>query len=88
MLWRDRRQLRFFGTPEQLIELFAAWERAGACDGFNLLPAVLDDVDLFVDRAVPLGQKSGLFRADYTGTTLRGHFGLARPPSRYEAAAP
>ena len=80
--------LRFVGAPEQLIELFGAWEREGACDGFNLLPAVLDDVDLFVDRAVPLGQKSGLFRADYAGTTLRDHFGLARPPSQYEGAAP
>jgi alkanesulfonate monooxygenase SsuD/methylene tetrahydromethanopterin reductase-like flavin-dependent oxidoreductase (luciferase family) len=80
--------LRFVGTPEQLIELFAAWEREGACDGFNLLPAVLDDVDLFVDRAIPLGQKNGLFRADYAGTTLRDHFGLTRPVSQYEGAAP
>ena len=79
--------LRFIGTPEQLVELFAGWEREGACDGFNLLPAVLDDIEFFVDRAIPLGQKAGLFRADYTGTTLREHLGLARPRSRYEGTA-
>jgi len=82
------RGLRFIGSPEQLIELFALWQRAGACDGFNLLPEVLDDVDLLVDRAIPLGQKSGLLRTDYAGATSREHFGLARPLSQYADAAP
>jgi alkanesulfonate monooxygenase SsuD/methylene tetrahydromethanopterin reductase-like flavin-dependent oxidoreductase (luciferase family) len=80
--------LRFIGSPEQLVELFALWQRAGACDGFNLLPEVLDDVDLLVDRAIPLGQKNGLLRTDYVSATLREHFGLARPLSQYADAAP
>jgi alkanesulfonate monooxygenase SsuD/methylene tetrahydromethanopterin reductase-like flavin-dependent oxidoreductase (luciferase family) len=79
--------LRFVGTPEQLVELFAGWEREGACDGFNLLPAVLEHIEPFVDRVIPLAQKTELFRRDYAGTTLREHLGLARPRSQYEGAA-
>ena len=30
----------------------------------------------FVDQVVPLLQERGVFRADYTGTTLRDHLGL------------
>jgi hypothetical protein len=30
-----------------------------------------------VDKVVPLLQELGTFRADYTGTTLRDHLGLA-----------
>jgi alkanesulfonate monooxygenase SsuD/methylene tetrahydromethanopterin reductase-like flavin-dependent oxidoreductase (luciferase family) len=78
---------RFVGAPEQLVALFAEWREANACDGFNLLPAVLDDLDLLVDQAVPLGQSAGILRTEYTGATLREHFGLARPPSRYEGSA-
>ncbi|TFV37984.1 hypothetical protein E4K65_42655 [Bradyrhizobium niftali] len=33
-------------------------------------------------------QKRGLFRTEYTGTTLRDHFGLPRPVSRYAKRAP
>jgi hypothetical protein len=32
-----------------------------------------------VGQVVPLLQERGLFRADYTGTTLRQHLGLRRP---------
>jgi alkanesulfonate monooxygenase SsuD/methylene tetrahydromethanopterin reductase-like flavin-dependent oxidoreductase (luciferase family) len=73
---------RFVGTPAQLVGLFGDC----ACDGFNLLPAVVpDDVDLLLDGAIPLAQRAGLFRLDYTGTTLREHFGLRRPHSQYAA---
>jgi hypothetical protein len=38
----------------------------------------------FVDQVVPLLQERGVFRADYTGTTLRDHLGLdpLTPPDR------
>jgi hypothetical protein len=32
---------------------------------------------------VPLLVRRGLFRAEYTGTTLREHYGLARPANGY-----
>ena len=38
------------------------------------------------DDVVPLLQARGLFRREYEGTTLREHYGLPRPTSRYAAA--
>ena len=39
-----------------------------------------------MDKVVPLLQELGTFRADYTGTTLRDHLGLA--PLGRPGAAP
>jgi alkanesulfonate monooxygenase SsuD/methylene tetrahydromethanopterin reductase-like flavin-dependent oxidoreductase (luciferase family) len=79
---------RFVGTPAGLVELFAEWSAAEACDGFNLLPAVLpDDVDLLVDAVLPLARTRGLVRSDYTGMTLREHLGLSRPVSQFAVSA-
>jgi hypothetical protein len=36
-------------------------------------------LDVFVAEVVPLLQRRGLFRTEYEGTTLRGHYGLDRP---------
>jgi hypothetical protein len=33
----------------------------------------------FVDHVVPLLQRQGRFRTEYTGRTLRDHLGLQRP---------
>jgi hypothetical protein len=53
------------------------------------MPDVLPTgLDTFVDTVVPILQKRGLFRTEYTGTTLRDHFGLARPASRFAKQAP
>jgi hypothetical protein len=41
-----------------------------------LYPAGLDD---FLDHVVPILQQRGLFRTEYSGSTLRDHFGLKRP---------
>ena len=71
------------GTPEQIADDIEHWFRAGAADGFNLMPDVLPDgLQAFIDGVVPLLQKRGIFRTDYEGSTLREHFGLARPPGR------
>lgn len=71
------------GSPERIADTMQEWFTTGAADGFNvmppLLPAVLED---FVDYVVPLLQDRGLFRREYTGTTLREHYGLARPAGR------
>ena len=45
-----------------------------------LLPKMLD---VFIAEVVPIFQKRGLFRTAYAGTTLRDHFGLAQPESRF-----
>ena len=42
-------------------------------------PALFDP---FVDQVVPLLQERGVFRAEYEGSTLREHLGLAPLPSQ------
>jgi alkanesulfonate monooxygenase SsuD/methylene tetrahydromethanopterin reductase-like flavin-dependent oxidoreductase (luciferase family) len=77
------------GTSEQIADDIEAWFRAGAADGFNLMPDVLPSgLETFVDTVVPILQQRGLFRTDYSGSTLRGHFDLAKPPSRFAQSKP
>ncbi|WP_265590338.1 LLM class flavin-dependent oxidoreductase [Saccharothrix syringae] len=77
------------GTPEQVADHVELWFTTGAADGFNvmapLLPSGLED---FVDHVVPLLRARGLFRAEYSGRTLREHYGLPRPVSRYAEVVP
>jgi alkanesulfonate monooxygenase SsuD/methylene tetrahydromethanopterin reductase-like flavin-dependent oxidoreductase (luciferase family) len=75
----------FAGTPEQVANAMQEWWEQGAADGFNVMPAVLPaGLEAFVDHVVPVLQRRGLFRTDYTGTTLREHYGLPRPANRNE----
>jgi FMN-dependent oxidoreductase (nitrilotriacetate monooxygenase family) len=70
----------FAGTPEQVADALQHWFTNGAADGFNIMAPVLPSgLELFVDHVVPILQQRGLFRTEYTGTTLREHYGLARP---------
>ena len=72
------------GTPTQIADELQAWFEGGAADGFNVLvphlPGGLEDVANFV---VPELQRRGLFRRNYSGSTLRDHLGLKRPANRY-----
>ena len=73
----------FTGTPVQLADDLQTWFESGAADGFNIMPAVLPSgLEAFVEKVVPILQERGLFRADYTGATLRDHLGLERPADR------
>jgi FMN-dependent oxidoreductase (nitrilotriacetate monooxygenase family) len=76
------------GGPEQIADTLAEWFLAGAGDGFNIMPDYFPSgAELFVDHVVPLLRKRGVFRHEYTGTTLREHLGLPRPASRYTSTA-
>lgn len=56
------------GTPEQIADLMEDWFRDGAADGFNLMPPVLPAMlDVFIAEVVPLLQRRGLFRTEYSG---------------------
>ncbi len=80
---RSRSHGSFVGTPEQLADHMQRWFEDGACDGFNIMPAYFPaELDLFVDEAVPVLQRRGLFRREYQSSTLRGHLGLAVPARR------
>lgn len=68
------------GTPEQIADDLELWFTKGAADGFNIMPPTYPQgLELFVDTVVPELQRRGLFRTEYTGSTLREHYGLARP---------
>jgi FMN-dependent oxidoreductase (nitrilotriacetate monooxygenase family) len=72
------------GTPEQVADDLQLWFENGAADGFNYMPpAIPDQLEVFVDTVVPILQERGIFRREYEGTTLREHYGLERPASRY-----
>ena len=76
------------GTPEYVADELEAWLKQDAADGFNVIcnhyPKPLEDFCTMVvlrSFSVP-----GCFpaRAYTAGTTLREHFGLRVPRSRYD----
>ncbi|SCK31453.1 FMN-dependent oxidoreductase, nitrilotriacetate monooxygenase family [Streptomyces sp. AmelKG-E11A] len=67
----------FVGTPRTVADAIDTFVRTDGADGFVLVPHLTPGLDDFVDSVVPLLQEKGVFRADYTGTTLRDHLGLA-----------
>jgi alkanesulfonate monooxygenase SsuD/methylene tetrahydromethanopterin reductase-like flavin-dependent oxidoreductase (luciferase family) len=76
----------FAGTALELADLMEDWAGAGL-GGFRLRPAALPhDLDQIAARLVPELQRRGLFRRSYEASTLRGLFGLDRPPNRYAVA--
>ena len=75
--------MHFTGTPEQLAAHVIAWQDAGAVDGFTIMGSTLPyELTAFVDHVVPILQRQGRFRTEYTGSTLRDHLGLDRPAGR------
>lgn len=65
------------GTPEQIADSVEEWFRSGAADGFNVQCDVYPGgLELFVDHVVPELQRRGLFRREYSGSTLREHYGV------------
>ena len=76
------------GTPEQIAELIEDWFSDGAADGFNIMPPLLPaQLDAFSAEVIPILQRRELFRIEYTGTTLREHYGLPWPASVFDDPA-
>ncbi len=77
----------FTGTPEQVADTIEDWFERGAADGFNVMPPALPaGLEAFAEHVIPILRRRGLFRTEYTGRTLRDHYGLPRPDSQYAAA--
>ena len=75
----------FAGTPDQVADLMEDWVNDGAADGFNLMPPVLPKMlDAFIEEVIPELRKRGIFRTSYQGNTLRAHYGLKEPASRFD----
>jgi FMN-dependent oxidoreductase (nitrilotriacetate monooxygenase family) len=70
----------FIGSPATVADSINELVQADASDGFILVPHVTPSgLDQFVDTVVPLLQERGVFRTEYTGSTLRDHLGLGYP---------
>lgn len=68
----------FVGSADTVATAINDLVQQDASDGFILVPHITPDgLDPFVDQVVPLLQERGVFRADYEGSTLRDHLGLA-----------
>ena len=66
------------GTPEQVADMLEQWYRSDIGNGFSIIPDIAADGAMdFVDQVVPLLQQRGLFRKEYTGSTLRDHLGVS-----------
>jgi N-acetyl-S-(2-succino)cysteine monooxygenase len=72
-----------YGTPKRIADIFEEWFTQGMADGFVIMPAYFPGAfDDFVNLVVPELQRRGLFRTEYSGSTLRDHLGLQRPVDR------
>jgi FMN-dependent oxidoreductase (nitrilotriacetate monooxygenase family) len=62
------------GSPETVADALQELFEARACDGFILTPTLMPGMfEQFCRAVVPVLQARGLFRHDYSGTTLRAH---------------
>ena len=63
---------QFVGTPEQFADhMEQLWHETG-CHGFNVSPTLSPkSIAAFTEEVVPLLQRKGIFRTDYTGSTFR-----------------
>lgn len=62
------------GTPQDVAKQIMDRFEAGALDGFIAIPGgPPKSLDLFLSRVIPLFVKAGVFRKEYTGSTLREH---------------
>lgn len=69
-----------YGSPKRIADIMEEWFASEIAEGFVVMPAYFPGAfDDFVDKVVPELQRRGLYRKDYTGTTLRSHLGLERP---------
>jgi FMN-dependent oxidoreductase (nitrilotriacetate monooxygenase family) len=68
------------GTPDDIADgLIDLWAD-GTVDGYTIQPPrAPDDIELFVDKVVPILQDRGVFRREYAGDTLRQRYGLPEP---------
>ena len=67
----------FIGSARTIAETIDEYVQADAADGFILVPHITPDgLTEFAEKVVPLLQERGVFRTEYTGTTLRDHLGL------------
>ncbi|MDV8013878.1 NtaA/DmoA family FMN-dependent monooxygenase [Rhodococcus sp. IEGM 1241] len=78
---------RFWGSPTTVADQIQQWYEAGAADGFVLFVGDPEQFRRFAGEVVPELQRRGIYRAEYSGPTLRDQLGLPRP-ERLDRATP
>ncbi len=74
------------GDAKQVADTLEDWYSSQACDGFMLsMPLIPRGLRDFVELVIPELQRRGLFRREYSGTTLRSNMGLPIPPDPFIA---
>lgn len=73
----------FIGSADTVADRLQRWFESGAADGFVIVEPLPGQLELFVDKVIPILQARGLFRTDYEGTTFREQLGLAQPANRH-----
>ncbi|WP_044559481.1 LLM class flavin-dependent oxidoreductase [Azospirillum sp. B4] len=82
--WRfGRCRSGFIGTPESVADEIERWFVGRAADGFNIHVSKPSAFARFTEQVVPILQRRGLFRSEYSGQTLRSHLGLPVPANRH-----
>jgi FMN-dependent oxidoreductase (nitrilotriacetate monooxygenase family) len=76
----------FVGTPAQVADGLERWLVEEAADGFVTFESLPGQLDLFVEKVIPLLQERGIYRREYEGDTLRAQLGLTVPTNRYTLA--
>lgn len=73
------------GTPQQIADIMESWLENDAADGFNILaPTYPEGFDDFIELVIPELQKRGIFRTEYSGSTLREHLSLQHPAKKQQ----
>jgi FMN-dependent oxidoreductase (nitrilotriacetate monooxygenase family) len=68
----------FIGSAATVASSINELVQQDASDGFIVVPHITPGgLDEFADKVVPLLQERGVFRTEYSGSTLREHLGLA-----------
>ncbi|MGO4560138.1 NtaA/DmoA family FMN-dependent monooxygenase [Mesorhizobium sp. 2RAF21] len=72
------------GGPKKIADVLQHWWEERAVDGFMIFPPYqIGALEDFVRLVIPELQARGIYRKDYTGSTLRDHFGLSRPENSF-----
>ncbi|MFD1198101.1 LLM class flavin-dependent oxidoreductase [Brucella gallinifaecis] len=68
----------FVGTPETIANEINTYVQADAADGFVFAPHLTPGgFDEFVEKVIPILQDKGVYREEYSTSTLKGNIGLS-----------
>ncbi|NQV55511.1 MAG: LLM class flavin-dependent oxidoreductase [Rhodospirillales bacterium] len=69
------------GSATEVADFMEEWVTERGCDGFNIMPPLFPSgLEDFIELVIPELQRRGLYRTEYTGSTLRENLELPRPP--------